>query len=196
MFWNEDNYDVSKNRYMRQAYEAKKWGFVPDYARLDIVNTYGGVYLDTDVELLRPLEDLLKYRMFCGFQDVNHVNFGLGFGAQKGHEILVDMMQEYDEMEFYREDGTLNMVASPVYQTKTLEKYGLVKNGCTQISDSYIALAMEYLSPINEFGIGMPTARSYSIHQYAATWFDEEQIAERERMISNYKMVLARMESE
>ena len=66
--WNETNYDVRKNKYMSDAYDEKKWAFVSDYARIDIIYNYGGIYLDTDVELLRPLDELLKDKMFCGWE--------------------------------------------------------------------------------------------------------------------------------
>ena len=65
--WNENNYDVTKNTYMYQAYQAKKWGFVPDYARLDIIYQHGGIYLDTDVELVKNLDSLLENDAFMGF---------------------------------------------------------------------------------------------------------------------------------
>ena len=82
----ENNYDISKNKYMKQAYESKKWGFVPDYARLDIIYNEGGIYLDTDVELTKNLDELLKYDAYMGFEDDIHVSPGLGFGAIKHHE--------------------------------------------------------------------------------------------------------------
>ena len=90
--WDESNYDYKKNSYMREAYEAKKWGFVPDYARLDIIYNYGGIYLDTDVELLKSLDEILDCEGFFGFESENLVNLGLGFGAVKGNEIIRDMM--------------------------------------------------------------------------------------------------------
>ena len=84
MRWDESNYDYTKNQYMREAYEAKKWGFVPDFARLDIVYTYGGIYLDTDVEIIRNIDDLLVNSAYMGFESGGAaVNPGLGFGAEK-----------------------------------------------------------------------------------------------------------------
>ena len=194
--WNEDNYDVTKNEYMKQAYEAKKWGFVPDYARLDIVNEHGGIYLDTDVELLKSLDELLQYELFCGFESVNRVAFGLGFGAKKDNKILQDMMEVYDNTNFRYEDGTYNLTASPIYQTQVLEKYGLCKNGTTQLHKDFIALSPEYFSPISEYGFGHPTIHSFSIHQYAATWFNEEQKAKKDRFIKNCQYVMRRLGEE
>ena len=80
--WNEQNFDVSQSLYTRQAYDARRWAFVADYARLKILYEQGGIYMDTDVELLRSLDDLLVYPAFFGFQHNNEVATGLGFGAE------------------------------------------------------------------------------------------------------------------
>lgn len=89
--WNEDNYDFSKNQYMKEAYNSKKWGFVPDYARLDIIYQHGGIYMDTDVEMVASLDSLLEYEGFFGFENTGngqfYVNCGHGFGAVPNHPI-------------------------------------------------------------------------------------------------------------
>ena len=124
--WNESNYDFTKNKYMKQAYEAKKWGFVPDYARLDIIYEYGGIYLDTDVEIIRSFDELLDQEAFMGFEETGektyYVNCGQGFGAVPHHEIIKKARDLYEHISFYKEDGTLNMLASPHYTTKILEQ--------------------------------------------------------------------------
>lgn len=192
--WDESNYDIKKNKYMLQAYNMQKWGFVPDYARIDIVNTYGGIYLDTDVELLKSLDELLKTNFFCGFEDKRNINFGLGFGSKSNNMILQEMLELYNGLDFINSDGSINLTASPVYQTEIMEKHGLKRNGLTQRTEEFFALSPEYLSPINAVGVGMPTQYSFSIHQYAATWFDEEQQSLKKRLINNYRLVLKRME--
>lgn len=194
MEWNESNYDVSKNRYMKQAYECRKWGFVPDYARLDIVNAYGGIYLDTDVQILRPFDPLLQYDFFCGFENAGSINLGQGFGAVVGHPVVCDMLDEYEKMEFLHEDGSLDTTPSPVYQTAVLERWGLQKNGAVQQTEHFLALSPEFFSPVNEFGYGNPTENTFSIHQYTAAWYDEEQRKHREKIIRNYEMVQKRIE--
>lgn len=193
--WDESNYDISKNRYMEQAYKAQKWGFVPDYARLDIINENGGIYLDTDVEILKPWDELLQFELFCGFEASGYVAFGLGFGACKSNKIVKEMLDVYEKLDFFLPDGNQNLVPSPKYQTDVLEKYGLKKNGKTQITNEYIALSPEYLSPISPYGIGKPTEYSFSIHQYAATWFDGNQQEEKEKLIENYKYIIERMKN-
>ena len=87
--WNESNYNVNKNEYIKEAYKQKKWAFVSDYARFDILNQYGGVYLDTDVELLKPISDeILQHEAFTGFQSNNRVNPGLIYGSIAGQQGL------------------------------------------------------------------------------------------------------------
>ena len=86
--WNESNYDVTKHPYMRAAYDAKKWGFVSDYARLDIIYENGGIYLDTDVELVKNLDELLYQEGFAGVDSSGRLSTGLGFGARKGLRLI------------------------------------------------------------------------------------------------------------
>lgn len=192
--WDEDNYDISKNVYMRQAYEAGKWGFVPDYARLDVIFHHGGIYLDTDVEVRKPFDELLPFEMFCGFESVSQVNLGSGFGAVKGNRLLGAMLEQYEKEEFIKADGTLNMIPSPIYQTRVLSQFGLKRNGMTQRLGNAIILAPEYLSPVNEFGFGEPTKNTYSIHHYAATWYGDTGHREKERIQQNYRDIIRRME--
>lgn len=192
--WDESNYDYTKNKYMKQAYETRKWGFVPDYARLDIINTYGGIYLDTDVELLRTLDPLLSCELFCGFESPNAVAFGLGFGGVANHIILQEMMEQYESMDFIQKDGTLNLIASPIYQTQILERHGLIKNGRCQNHKNFMVFSPEYFAPINAYGLGQPTENSFSIHQYAATWFGDEERTMKNRKIDCIRFIMERME--
>lgn len=190
--WNEDNYDLSKNKYMRQAYEKKKWGFVPDYARLDIIASYGGIYLDTDVKMMKCFDPLLQFGLFCGFESQTRINFGQGFGARKGHPALEELRKEYEECDFINADGTFNTIPSPVYQTKTLERLGFVIDGNLQQRGDMIVLPVEFFSPINEFGYGLPTRDTFSVHQYEGSWYDEEQRKVKERVIRNYQYLAGR----
>ena len=106
---------------MRQAYEAKKWGFVPDYARLDIIYEHGGIYLDTDVEMVRSFDSLLENECFFGFEDTGDgdffVNCGHGFGAVPHHEVIRQARDLYEHLSFTNADGSLNLLASPHYTT-------------------------------------------------------------------------------
>ncbi len=171
--WNESNYDISKNNYMKQAYDCKKWGFVPDYARLDIVYNHGGIYLDTGVELISSLDDLLYQEGFAGFEAEKYVALGLGFGARKELPILKEMMDVYNTAAFINDDGSLNLTASPVYSTNLLLSKGLKLNGEYQIIDGLTVFPEKTFSgkSYSTFRIKtLPYTRS--IHHYDGSWLD------------------------
>lgn len=183
--WNETNYDFTKNEYMRQAYEAKKWGFVPDYARLDIVYEHGGIYLDTDVEMVRSFDELLEHDAFFGFEDTgdgeNYVNCGHGFGAKPFHEAIKAARDLYEYVSFVNDDGSLNLLASPYYTTQSLRQLGLVQENRDQMLSEVQIYASDVLCP-KTFRTGQlhRTARTVSIHHFTASWVDEKIKAELE----------------
>lgn len=181
--WNEDNYDITKNNYMYEAYKNKKWGFVSDYARLDVIYNYGGIYLDTDVELVKPIDDLLTNKFFCGFEDEGMVNFGIGYGAEKENLVVKSVLAEYENKSFYKEDGSLNLTPCPTYQTEVLKSYGLQCNGQKQVlSDEILVLSIESLCP-KSFLTGEIncTKNTYGIHHFNMSWLSKEDIIWHER---------------
>ena len=178
--WDESNYDYSKVNYTLQAYEAKKWAFVSDYARLDVVYQHGGIYLDVDVEVVNNLDDLLANQMFCGFEKGNCVNTGLGFGAIKGFELLKSMKEMYNRIDFVRADGTLNRTACTKYQTDFLVKKGLKRNGKQQSIGGMKVYPRTVLAPYDFFCVSDQFSdMTHTVHHYAATWFDTEQSKKR-----------------
>jgi len=186
--WDESNYDVLKNKFMKQAYDAKVWGFVPDYARKDIIYEYGGIYLDTDVEVIKNLEDLLYQDGFCGFE-WNHINFGLGFGAKKNLPILKILRDIYDNMEF--DINKRNTITGPSCETKGLNKYGVKLNGNYQIIENLTIYPTEVLSGAHIYtGDPLITNNTYTVHHYAASWIDENKRNERYKMRKLFKQVL------
>lgn len=174
--WNEDNYDIHKNKYVEQAYEKKMWAFVSDYVRADIVYHYGGIYLDTDVELLKSLDKLLGCEMFVGMESKDFLNFGLGFGARKGHPYLKEIMAYYETREFVRDNGKMNLKTCPVIQTEILVRHGLKKENKYQKLEKCVVYPSEVFSP-KSFQTGKThiTNRTVSIHHYDMSWQDEKQ---------------------
>ena len=171
--WNEDNYDITQNEYMYQAYKAKKWGFVPDYARLDIIYNYGGIYLDTDVELVRNLDNLLYQEGFAGFESEQYVNLGEGFGAIAGNKLVKSMRDEYKKYSFIDRDN-VNLTPSPVMQTEFLVKQGLRLNNKLQIIDGITIYPSDYFCPKNLLTQKCQlTENTYSIHHFDASWWGE-----------------------
>lgn len=181
--WDESNYNVYKNRYMSQAYNSKKWAFVTDYARIDIIYQEGGIYFDTDVELLRPFDVFLHWRMFCGFESDKFVALGLGFGAVKKEPILKDILTIYDNMNFIQENGALDMTTCPIIQSKVMEQYEFKMNGQFQVKDEVAIYPKEFFAPLDYLrGLGKITNNTYSIHHYDATWTDADYISYRKKL--------------
>ena len=168
--WNETNYDFHKNAYMDEAYRAKKWGFVPDYARLDIIYRYGGIYLDTDVEMLKPLDPLLD-APFCGFESKSFVALGLIFAAEPGNATVKALRDAYDGLHFVNPDGTLSQKPSPQIQTEQLRAMGLKDDdGTIQSVGGFRVYPKEYFAPKSLDGECHVTKNSYCIHHYEASW--------------------------
>lgn len=188
--WNESNYDISKNLYMKQAYENKKWGFVPDYARLDIVYHHGGIYLDTDVEIIDSFDDLLYQKGFAGFEKESHVALGLGFGAIKGLPIIKELMEQYNYYKFEKEDGSLNLTAAPELQTDYLKKKGLIANGEYQIVDDLTIFPSKMFGGKDLYTRVINLAEyTKSIHHYDASWVDEDSRKKIEKIEKLFKNI-------
>ena len=196
--WNESNYDFTKNEYMRQAYEAKKWGFVPDCARLDIVYEYGGIYLDTDVEMLRSFDELLEQDGFMGFENTGDgeyfVNCGHGFGAVPHHEVIRTARDLYNTISFLNADGTPNLLASPHFTTQALREFGLVQENRDQQLPGMTVYASDVLCPKNfRTGKTKKTPRTVSIHHFTASWVDEkikEEMAHQQKIRNTFGTAL------
>ena len=168
---NEDNFDISQNRYMKEAYDAKKWAFVSDYARLKIIYDNGGIYLDTDVELIKPIDDLLDKKGFMGFEDKGIVATGLGFGAEKGNAVVGELLKDYDDIPFVLEDGSYDLTPCPERNTKALVRLGMDTENAGQTFMDMVFLPKDYLCPLDYYtGKKTITKNTYSIHHYCATW--------------------------
>ena len=178
--WDETNYDIHKNRYVRQAYENRQWAFVTDYARVDILYHEGGLYFDTDVELIKSFDDLLTWRMFCGFESNEYVAWGLGIGAVKKEPLLQDVLDVYDNITFMNNDKSFNTTTCPIIQSNILKKYGFKMNGQFQERDNIAIYPKEYFAPISYIrGFGGVTDNTYSIHHYSASWTNDNHKAYR-----------------
>ena len=177
MQWDESNYDVTKSRYMKEAYAEKKWACVSDYARLDIIYEHGGIYLDTDVEIIKPFDGFLSQKMFCGWEKTSNlnshfVNLGIGFGSEAENPIIKEMIDLYDTLSFYTSSGELNLTPCPRYQTSVLNNHGLMqKYNDIQHLDQAVVYPEEYFCPLNySSGELELTENSHSIHHYTASW--------------------------
>ncbi len=174
--WNSQNYDLTVNDYVREAVACKRWGFAGDYVRLDVMYRYGGIYLDLDVELIRSIDELLYNNAYCGYETYGNINLGSGFGAVKGNSIIKAMRDAYDGLHFQNEDGSLNLLPSPLYQSNTLDAYGLKRNGEFQMIEDMAIYPVEYFSPKSLYTDRIQMGdNTYSIHHFAGSWLTEEE---------------------
>mgnify|MGYP002511008740 CR=1 FL=1 len=171
--WDESNYDISKNQYMQDAYNEKKWGFVPDFARLDIIYTHGGIYLDTDVELCKSLDVFLEENSFMGFESQYTICTAV-IGAEKNSDWISYLLNLYNRRAFYCMDGKYDQTPNTKFIVKVLqEKYGLKDNDGEHqwLSCGLHVYPSDYFSPKNYATMQMRiTKNTCAIHHYNATW--------------------------
>ena len=168
--WNEDNFDLDKYPYVREAYDNRKFAFVTDVVRLYALYNEGGVYMDTDVEVLKPLDMLLKYDAVSGFESGTQIPTGL-MASRAGLDIFKELLSEYDGIHFVRPDGTLDTTTNVVRITKALSKYGFVPNNTLQTIKEFTLLPKEYLCPKSTVdGKIRLTNNSLVIHHFTASW--------------------------
>lgn len=181
--WNEDNYDFSKNQYAYEAYKNKKWAFVSDVARLDIIYHHGGIYLDTDVEVLRNLDELLYQEGFLGTFYSGEVNTGLGFGAVKGNRLIKELLEQYDEYEFSLKKGTKVLPLCVDYQTDYLKSKGYIVGKGYQEIDNVAIYTEEILENLCfDTRRKIYSENTFTIHHSDASWRDEgDQLLKKQR---------------
>lgn len=171
--WNEDNFDINLNSYTKMCYEQKRYAFLADYVRLLKVYEQGGIYFDTDVEVIRSFDDLLENKAFFGFENNEFINTGLGFGAEPQNEVVMKMINEYDGLL----DGTHGTIGCPHLNTESLLKCGLKQNGEKQTVNCATVYPSEYFNPYDDpTGILAKTDKTYSIHWYGKSWMDKKTI--------------------
>ncbi len=173
--WDENNYDVTKNAYMEKAYQSEMWAYASDYARLDILYREGGIFLDTDVELVRNIDDLLYQPAFAGIDHSRNVSAGLGIGAIRGHSMIWKLKKIYQTIDFVNNGGEYGMQACPAVQRPVFEENGYVNNGTYQIIDGMTIYPEIVLSGMNNItGAIHITEFTYAVHHYAGTWISEQ----------------------
>ena len=171
--WNDDNFDVQKNSYCRQAYKNTKWAFVSDYARFDILNQMGGVYMDTDVEVIKSLEPLLTHQAFAGHETDEWVAPGLILGCEPEHLLIQGVLAKYNNAAFLNEDGAENHMTVGEYFTAALKENGIIPNGSFQEKNNIAIYPKDFFCPLNDAtGILRKTKNTYTIHWYSKTWID------------------------
>lgn len=171
IIWDESNFDIEQNRYAKEAYLAGKWAFVSDYARLKILYDHGGIYFDCDVEVIKPIDPLIKDNGFMGFDEKGIVCTGLGFACEKGNELVGALLRDYDHIPFILDDGSYDLTPCPDRNTETLKNLGMNIDNKKQTFMGIKFFPEDYLCPMNYYtGKKTITENTYSIHHYSASW--------------------------
>lgn len=188
--WDESNYDVNKCHYMKDSYKAKKYGFVPDYARFDILYQYGGVYIDTDVEFIKPLDAVISRGPFMGIETGNIRKFvnkkkhtyiapGLIICAEPKMPVLKELLQLYESRSFIKQNGELDLTTSCVLVTNFFFEKKIELRENLAFSDGFYFYPPEYFNPkgqMRAFGRIKLTDNTYTIHHYDVSWKGKKEI--------------------
>ena len=166
--WNEDNYDFNRIPYTREAYSSGRENlmFVTDYARMDVLYKYGGIYIDTDVELLKPMDDLLYNKAFVGIEENAQINSGSAIGAMPGHPMIKRLMELYEDRHFVDEEGNPKITYNTFYETKCF-----IENGYKMINEyqtvcDMVCFPREVFLPICYAGLDdCFTERTVTVHR-------------------------------
>ena len=182
--WNENNFDINENLFAKQAYEANHFAFVSDYVRTKVLYEHGGIYLDTDVEILQNFDSVLRKEFcFLGFETRAKIGTAvMGFSPQ--HDVLKHFLNFYQSNNFRKKNGDINTIANVTILTDILSKRGLITDGTSQTIDDIEVFQREYFYPKkitdSEFRI---SSQTIAVHRCSNSW-----MTERERNRGNNKL--------
>ncbi len=163
--WNEDNFDVNFNEWTKKSYENKKYAFTSDVARLWALYNYGGIYMDTDVEVYKSLDEFLNEEGFTGFEDINYPVTAT-LGAEKGNPVIKKMLDKYNNMDFVLYDDwrdyIKNQKTSTCVQSNVLGELGIdrMKNEIQRI-EHFTVYPQSYFFTKDE---------GYTYHSFGGSW--------------------------
>lgn len=168
--WNEETFDVNSCQFAKEAFELKKWAFVSDYARIEAIYKYGGWYLDTDIEILKPIAPLEVHRVVLGTDEDGAIT--AMYGTEPRHPYWKKVLDYYRTMSFVKPDGSLNMAVVNEHLQEVLAEYGYVhKNKYQELKEGIILYPDDYFHVVSlERGTKHQTENSYAIHWQTMTW--------------------------
>lgn len=174
--WNEDNFDINSNQYVREAYENRKFAFVTDYVRLYVLYNEGGIYMDTDVEVIKSLDRFLTHPAFSSFENNNKIPTGI-MASEKKNKWVKYMLSYYKNAHFVKEDGTLDLTTNVETITRmTMEKYNLVPNDTYQDLGDVVFYSHDWFCPKDwHSGKIFLTKNSHTIHHFNGSWLTDEE---------------------
>jgi mannosyltransferase OCH1-like enzyme len=195
MEWNEDNFDINIIPYTQQAYKVQKYAFVSDYARFWILNKYGGIYFDTDVEVIRHIDDIIENGSFLGIEAKTSLNNieqtyeiapGLGMAMTPNHPITGELLQIYKNISFINSDGSYNQKTIVKYTTELLKLYGYNEKDQIQKVAKITIYPSDFFCPMDSTtGIITKTKNTRTIHHYDCSWMNHNTISYQIHLLKN-----------
>lgn len=188
--WNESNFDLNCNKYVKEAYENRKYAFITDYVRLYVLYNYGGVYMDTDVEVLKPLDKFLTHSAFSGFENNNAIPTGI-MASTKGNKWIELLLKDYENISFVRKDGSLDLTTNVIRITNTTkDNYNIELNNTFQDLGDVVFYPHDYFCP-KDWNTGKInlTDNTYTIHHFNGSWHskkEKKQIEKKKKLIEKY----------
>lgn len=168
--WDESNFDDGGNRYFQEAMSAKKWAFASDYARLKVLVDNGGIYMDTDVEVLKPLDRFLSDKAFSGFEAEDRIPTGI-MAAEAHHPLFKRLLQDYDSRSFIKPDGQPDLTTNVTYITDALLAAGLTLNNQKQTIAEFTLYPSDYFCPKDWLTKQVNLSEnSHTIHHFDGSW--------------------------
>ncbi|MFA5603094.1 MAG: glycosyltransferase [Bacilli bacterium] len=183
--WNEESFDINMNDFVREAYEMKKYAFVSDYARLYILYNYGGIYVDTDLEIRKNIDIFLKDRAFSSFETKDNIPTAI-MGAEKEHPWIEKLLLYYSGRKFIKEDGSFDMLPNPKIITEiTKNEYHLELNNKKQRLQNGLVIYPDYMLCTNYVN-----SKNYSIHHFNGSWINKMYKMEALKYKKNYTILV------
>lgn len=193
--WNEENYDINRIPYIREAYEVGKYSFVSDVVRLDILYQYGGIYLDTDVSLIKNLDSLLYQQGFVGVEKWGNINTGGLVGVIPKHSMIKEMLEYRKQFHFINDDGSLNMDTNGIYETIPFIQHGMRINNTIQIINGMTVYPSSVFHPYDYMSCEEEIKDwTYAKHYFYGGWMKKEELNNRSFTQNKYQQILLRME--
>lgn len=189
--WNESNFDIKQNQYCREAYENKKWAFVSDYIRVKVLKEYGGIYMDTDVEVKKPLDSFLYNKAFSGYENDNQIPTGI-MGSIKDGIWITELLKDYDDKKFVNKDGSLNLETNVKQITRTtLRMFPEIKLNNTYTNCKEVVFyPKDYFCPIDYATLKKRcTENTTTIHWFAGSWVSPK--IKRRRIIKKFLNIIS-----
>ena len=188
--WNEKNFDINSNQFVKQAYEAGKFAFVSDYVRVYALYNYGGIYMDTDVEVYKLFsEEILKNESFWGFEEKNYIATST-IGAKKDNSLIKSFLESYDDKNFIKNNGEFDTLTNVAIVTEMIKGLGVNLDGSYQeVKGVATIYPQEYFSPYDYINCySKKTKTTYTEHHFYKSW-----LPFKERAKGNCKKVIAKI---